>query len=212
MIIALVGPSHCDKSRVVADINKYTGGRFVRLHPVTTHPLAKYPVTSREFNKIQKSEILYEVLSSGSYQSVYLKSQFVPGKDYFYVVDDPRGIQHIASLHQPYAVVYISSSMGAIKRRIRAKHGDVTRSMARVRKVSSYMQRFAFSGDYSMYIDTSKVEPEQRREMSIEFLNKADEWLNNRKKNENHMKTCMQTWGGFYLEKILKETGYAIVP
>lgn len=212
MIIALVGPSHCDKSRVVADINNYTGNRFVRLHPVTTHPQAKYPIPTKEFDKIQKSEIFYNVMSGSNYQSAYLRSQFVPGKDYFFVVDDPRGLEHIASLQQPYAVVYISSSMGAIKRRIRARHGDVTRSMARVRKVQSHMHRFAFSGDYSMYIDTSKVDPAQRKEMAIEFLNKVDEWLNNRKKNERHMRTCIQVWGSFYLEKILKETGYAIVP
>lgn len=215
MIIALVGPSHAEKSKIVADINRASNGRFTRLRPLTTNPAAKAYgnyIAPSHLSEMPEENIFYSMTSDKHFKFVVLKSQFHADRDMFYVVDDPRGIEQIADLGIPYSVAYVSSSMRAIKKRAKEALENVTAAALRIKKISGRMKKFANSGEYSFFINTSVVDEIARHDLALEYLERIDEWLAGRPENKLQMDTVIEIWGRNWIYKILTEQDHVLVP
>lgn len=187
MVIAVVGKTHGNKHKIVQYLEKYSNGRFKRLVPYTTRKdKCRKPHTymsEGDFSRLQADEIFHCVEPGNGYKYFIRTSQLKGGKDIIYVVDDPKGIEKLAALGVPYAIVYVGCSKSDVEGRALVED-DVSATKARLRVTGDRLRAFKKFGKYSMYINMTKLATKYQKFAVGMFMDKVLSWLDTRKEDE----------------------------
>lgn len=187
VVIAVVGKTHGNKKKIVQYLEKYSNGQFKRLVPYTTRKdKCSKPHTymsEGDFSRLQPDEIFHCVEPGNGYKYFVLTSQLKEDRGIIYVVDDPKGVAKLDSLGVPYAIVYVGCSKSDIEGRALIED-DVSATKARLNVTGNRLRAFKKSGNYSMYINTSKLATKYQKFAVGMFIDKVLSWLETRKEDE----------------------------
>lgn len=195
MVIALVGKHLSHKHAIAELIQEQTDDRFALVHQYSTRKgYAELYMNPDDFDELDKSEIFFDEERHG-WHYFTLRSQFI-GKDVIYITDNAASVKCLDSLCEPYVVVNIDCSAADILDQCIRSNIDSSKISERIKEMAYDMIEFDKSGEYFMYIDTSKLKSAEVRQGAVcRFVSDLKEWEHSRSKEALHMRTINEILG-----------------
>lgn len=161
MIIAIIGRGYSGKTRMAKwlkeDLKDYN---FHVLQSYSTDPrqlsncIYCAPV---DYERICERDFMYRTKDIHGHDVFMLQSQFTPDSNVIYCVDDPQGVVNLQALGIPYTMLFMDSDDKTIESRVQCANADLAYVMLRSNRLGEKLVNFGRNGNYSFYLDTSKV-------------------------------------------------------
>lgn len=190
VVIALVGKTHSNKSKIAQYITRYSKGKFERVITYTTCPTASARphtwMSNEDFQKLHKEDFFYCHTFEEGQKYFVLKSQLLGEGDKILVVDDPQYLKNLPALGVPYVIVFVGCSNDIVLDHARSVD-DITETKMRLAQTGDRLREFKKSGDYNMYINTAKLVKSSQQLAIAMFVDEVLTWQCDRESDEMHL-------------------------
>lgn len=181
MVIALVGRAFSRKSKIAEELLNYFDGGFELLRPYTTEPLQMSElyqfIPEHDLRKYRVSDIVSHWTDDDGLEYFTFRHQYRGRKGVIWVIDDPKMLRALRNLNVPYAVVYVDCSYGRILSTAKYMGVPTGKVKARLDRLCTAFKWFQRRLEFSCYINTSTLSPQQLILATRMFAEQVSVWM-----------------------------------
>lgn len=187
MVVAVVGSLYSGRDLVVKFIREFMNRPFevVKFNSTRYGGGSFKYVTRKEFDSIPCSSIFYTAISK-DWDLYFVRREQLQYADCIFCCSDPAGVAGIDTLGCTYAIVFVDTTRGRVKRR--SKQAGVAWSSIKewYNKNESSLRDFKHGGSYNLRICDGELTNRQFKRTVLEFCKELKSWEQNRREDEMH--------------------------